>query len=109
MFDLGVVVPRMPGLTSFVRRHNSKIAVIKEFVCSWVPERAANSLVTCAERGAGWGGCVWSVVGGVSGSGVVGGTLVAESWAGRWRCNRVNDRARPRPRARRLWGQTSGR
>ncbi|MFI7506771.1 hypothetical protein ACIBSS_08115 [Micromonospora aurantiaca] len=33
---------------------------------------------------------VWA---GVSGSGVVGGTLGVESRAGGWRCNRVNDRA----------------
>ena len=36
----------------------------------------------------GWAGRVWSVVCGLSGSGVVGGTLVAESLAGAGRCNR---------------------
>ncbi|MGY4913242.1 hypothetical protein [Micromonospora aurantiaca (nom. illeg.)] len=34
---------------------------------------------------------------GVSGSGVVGGTLTAESSAGAGRCNRVNDRAPAAP------------
>ena len=48
LLDLGVVVPRMPGLTPFVRCHNSKIAVIKELVGSWVPEGAANSLINRA-------------------------------------------------------------
>ncbi len=70
-------MPRMPGLTPFVRCHNSKIAVIKELVGSWVPERAANSLINRAwseAAGPGRGGGL-ACVGGVSGSGVVGGTF----------------------------------
>ena len=74
--------------------------MIKGFVSLWVPERAANSLITGAQSEVpGWAGRVWSVVCGLSGLGVVGGTLGVESWAGRWRCNRVNDRAGPRPRS----------
>ena len=62
---------------------------------------AANFMIDGAEgciAGAGHGSVV-TVWAGVSGSGVVGGTLGVESLAGGWRCNRVNDRARLAPRA----------
>ncbi|MBP1781130.1 hypothetical protein J3R08_000980 [Micromonospora sp. HB375] len=78
-------MPGMPGLTPFVRCRNSKIAVIKELVGSWVPERAANSLINRAwSEAAGLGAVGFGVCGrGVGfggggrhfGGGIVGGPV----------------------------------